>query len=163
MNNSVQLESQMMKLKTWLQIQLELYSPLSSASASLTSYSDDICSFAVQTAEAGCSSQNSRCRCSDYQSGDLTKPDRAVDGIFGFGQHERSVISQLSSQGMTPKVFSHCLKGKDNGGGIMVLGEIVEPDIVYSPLVPSQPHYNLNLRSIAGSGQIVPIDPAVLL
>lgn len=78
------------------------------------------------------------CSCSNSQSGDLTKSDRAVDGIFGFGQHELSVISQLSSMGVTPRVFSHCLKGSENGGGILVLGEIVEPGIVYTPLVPSQ-------------------------
>lgn len=68
----------------------------------------------------------------------LQKTDRAVDGIFGFGQQEMSVISQLSSQGIAPKVFSHCLKGDDTGGGILVLGEIVEPNIVYSPLVQNQ-------------------------
>ena len=77
-------------------------------------------------------------RCSTYQSGDLTKTDKAVDGIFGFGQGALSVISQLSYRGITPKVFSHCLKGDGNGGGILVLGEILEPSIVYSPLVPSQ-------------------------
>ncbi|PON56146.1 Aspartic peptidase [Parasponia andersonii] len=98
--------------------------------------------------------------CSTYQSGDLTKTDKAVDGIFGFGQGELSVISQLSSRGITPRVFSHCLKGDGNGGGILVLGEILEPSIVYSPLVPSQPHYNLDLQSIAVNGQILPIDQA---
>ncbi|ONH96349.1 hypothetical protein PRUPE_7G122500 [Prunus persica] len=98
--------------------------------------------------------------CSTYQSGDLTKTDKAVDGIFGFGQGALSVISQLSSRGVTPKVFSHCLKGDGNGGGILVLGEILEPNIVYSPLVPSQQHYNLNLQSIAVNGQILPIDQA---
>lgn len=77
-------------------------------------------------------------RCSTYQSGDLTKTDKAVDGIFGFGPGQLSVISQLSSRGITPRVFSHCLKGDGNGGGILVLGEILEPNIVYSPLVPSQ-------------------------
>ncbi|GMY25022.1 aspartic proteinase-like protein 2 isoform X2 [Fagus crenata] len=98
--------------------------------------------------------------CSTSQSGDLTKPDKAVDGIFGFGQGELSVISQLSSRAITPKVFSHCLKGDGNGGGILVLGEILEPGIVYSPLVPSQPHYNLYLQSIAVNGQLLSIDPA---
>lgn len=68
----------------------------------------------------------------------MTKSDRAVDGIFGFGQQDMSVISQLHSQGVTPKVFSHCLKGDSNGGGVLVLGEIVEPGIVYTSLVPSQ-------------------------
>ncbi|KAL2481322.1 Eukaryotic aspartyl protease family protein [Abeliophyllum distichum] len=99
--------------------------------------------------------------CSTSMSGDLTKSDRAVDGIFGFGQQRLSVISQLSSHGITPKVFSHCLKGEGNGGGILVLGEILDPRIVYTPLVPSQPHYNLYLQSIAVNGQVLPIDPAV--
>ncbi|KAI4334304.1 hypothetical protein L6164_019014 [Bauhinia variegata] len=98
--------------------------------------------------------------CSNFQTGDLTKSDRAVDGIFGFGQQGMSVISQLSSQGIAPRVFSHCLKG-DSGGGILVLGEIVEPNIVYTPLVPSQPHYNLYLQSISVNGQILPIDSSV--
>ncbi|XP_054798928.1 aspartic proteinase 36-like [Prosopis cineraria] len=99
--------------------------------------------------------------CSTYQSGDLTKTDKAVDGIFGFGPGALSVISQLSSRGITPKVFSHCLRGEGNGGGILVLGEILEPSLVYSPLVPSQPHYNLNLQSIGVNGRILPINPAV--
>ncbi|CAL5399742.1 unnamed protein product [Camellia sinensis] len=30
---------------------------------------------------------------------------RAIDGIFGFGQHDQSVISQLSSRGITPKTL----------------------------------------------------------
>ncbi|KAB1221213.1 Aspartic proteinase-like protein 2 [Morella rubra] len=115
--------------------------------------------------------------CSTYQSGDLTKTDKAVDGIFGFGQGALSIISQLSSRGITPKVFSHCLKGDGNGGGILVLGEILEPSIVYSPLVPAhyivfvsllhpkdhpdifRPHYNLYLQSIAVNGQLLQIDP----
>ncbi|XP_008794007.2 aspartic proteinase 39-like [Phoenix dactylifera] len=99
--------------------------------------------------------------CSTSESGDLTKSDRAVDGIFGFGRQDMSVISQLSSQGVTPKVFSHCLKGSESGGGILVLGEIVEPGIVYTPLVQSQPHYNLNLESIAVNGQTVSINSSV--
>ncbi|KAL1323544.1 hypothetical protein HN51_033846 [Arachis hypogaea] len=99
--------------------------------------------------------------CSNLQTGELTKSDRAIDGIFGFGQQEMSVISQLSSQGIAPRVFSHCLKGDNSGGGILVLGDIVEPNIIYSPLVPSQPHYNLNLQSISVNGQPLPIDPTV--
>ncbi|KAL5572561.1 hypothetical protein UlMin_022158, partial [Ulmus minor] len=75
--------------------------------------------------------------CITLQTGDLTKSDRAIDGIFVFGQQDMSVISQLSSQGISPKVFSHCLKVDDDGGGILVLGEIIEPIIIYSLLVPS--------------------------
>ncbi|KAI7983445.1 Aspartic proteinase-like protein 2 [Camellia lanceoleosa] len=99
--------------------------------------------------------------CSTSQTGDLTKADRAVDGIFGFGQQGLSIISQLFSQGVSPNAFSHCLKSNNGGGGILVLGEIVEPNMVYSPLVPSQPHYNLDLQSIAVNGQTLSIDPSV--
>ncbi|KAL2557426.1 Eukaryotic aspartyl protease family protein [Forsythia ovata] len=99
--------------------------------------------------------------CSTSHMGDLTKSDRAVDGIFGFGQQGLSVISQLSSLGVTPNAFSHCLKGGSHGGGILVLGQVVEPNIVYTPLVPLQPHYNVNLQSISIKGQTLPIDPTV--
>ncbi|KAL5976610.1 hypothetical protein ACLOJK_020943 [Asimina triloba] len=183
-----------------LWIDLEFFSPAASSTASLVSCSDEICSFAVQSLEAGCSVTNSQCNYSFVygdgsgtagyyvsdtlyfdtvvgndatvnsstsivfgatQSGDLTKPDRAIDGIFGFGQHDLSVVSQLSSRGIAPKVFSHCLKGSNNGGGVLVLGEIMEPGIVYTPLVQSQPHYNLNLQSISVNGKILSIDPSV--
>ncbi|XP_057549303.1 aspartic proteinase 36-like isoform X2 [Amaranthus tricolor] len=96
--------------------------------------------------------------CSTYQSGQLTESDHAIDGIFGFGQQGMSVVSQLSSRGITPQAFSHCLKGEGNGGGILVLGEILDSSIVYSPLVPSQRHYNLDLQSIAVNGQLLAID-----
>ncbi|XP_051134228.1 aspartic proteinase 36-like isoform X2 [Andrographis paniculata] len=99
--------------------------------------------------------------CSTSQSGGLTKPDRAVDGILGFGQQGLSVISQLSSQGIAPNAFSHCLRGENGGGGILVLGAIVEPNMVYTPLVPSQMHYNVNLQSISVNGQTLNIDSSV--
>ncbi|XP_074286173.1 aspartic proteinase 36 [Silene latifolia] len=99
--------------------------------------------------------------CSVTQTGDLTKTDRAVDGIFGFGQQAMSVVTQLSSQGVAPAAFSHCLRGDENGGGILVLGSIVEPGMVYTPLMPSQPHYNLNLESISINSQTLPIDASV--
>lgn len=99
--------------------------------------------------------------CSTYQSGDLTTSGHAIDGIFGFGQQGLSVVSQLSSRRIAPRVFSHCLKGGGNGGGILVFGEILDPNIVYSPLIPSQPHYNLDLQSIAINGQLLPIDQTV--
>ncbi|KAI7748011.1 hypothetical protein M8C21_028875, partial [Ambrosia artemisiifolia] len=99
--------------------------------------------------------------CSMTQTGDLTKSDRAVDGIFGFGQQGLSVIAQLSSQGVAPDAFSHCLVGNGAGGGILVLGQIIEPSMVYTPLIPSQPHYNLNLLSISVNGQTLSIDPSM--
>lgn len=98
--------------------------------------------------------------CSTTQTGDLTKSDRAVDGIFGFGQQGLSIIAQLSSQGIAPDSFSHCLVGSDSGGGILVIGQIVDPNMVYTPLVESQPHYNINLQSISVNGQTLAIDPS---
>ncbi|VVA38579.1 PREDICTED: aspartic [Prunus dulcis] len=97
--------------------------------------------------------------CTTYELGGLTSSLSTLDGIFGFSQGPLSVISQLSSRGLTPKVFSHCLKGDEKGGGILALGEILEPSIVYSPLVPPRHNYYLNLQSIAVNGKILPIDP----
>lgn len=53
-------------------------------------------------------------------SGNLTEQRGAVDGIFGFGQQGLSVFTQLVSQGIIPNAFSHCLKGGDYGGKILV-------------------------------------------
>ncbi|KAM0045182.1 putative nepenthesin [Helianthus debilis subsp. tardiflorus] len=99
--------------------------------------------------------------CSTSQSGELSKPDRAVDGIFGFGPQGLSVISQLASQGASPDAFSHCLVGDGEGGGILVLGQITDPNMVYSPLVPSAQHYNLHLQSISVDDKTLSIDPSV--
>ncbi|XP_019452715.1 PREDICTED: aspartic proteinase-like protein 2 isoform X2 [Lupinus angustifolius] len=99
--------------------------------------------------------------CSNLRTENLTSSEIALDGIFGFGKHEVSFISQLHSQGVAPKVFSHCLKGDISGGGTLVLGEAAEPNIVYSPLIPKQSHYNLNLESITINGQMLEIDPEV--
>ncbi|CAL1412598.1 unnamed protein product [Linum trigynum] len=98
---------------------------------------------------------------STYLSGALGDSALAVDGIFGLGQGPLSAISQLSSRGIVPPVFSLCLKGEGLGGGTFVLGEIAEPGMVYTPLVPAQPHYNLYLQSIAVNGELLPVDPAV--
>ncbi|KAF1894791.1 hypothetical protein Lal_00021085 [Lupinus albus] len=47
-------------------------------------------------------------------------------------------IFQLHSQEVAPNVLSHCLKRDISGGGLLVIGEVVEPCIVYSPLIPKQ-------------------------
>ncbi|KAE9589152.1 putative nepenthesin [Lupinus albus] len=99
--------------------------------------------------------------CSNIRTGKLTWSNTALDGIFGFGKHEMSFISQLHSQGVAPNVFSHCLKRDISGGGLLVLGEPVEPNIVYTPLIPKQPRYDLNLESITVNGKMLQIDPEV--
>ncbi|PWA67995.1 aspartic peptidase A1 family [Artemisia annua] len=88
-----------------------------------------------------------------------------VNGIFGFSQHSMSVISQLSSQGVAPDSFSHCLVGSGNGGGILVFGQIMDPNMAYTPLVHSRqvlfrPDYQVNLQSISVNGQTLSIDPS---
>ncbi|XVF69055.1 hypothetical protein PTKIN_Ptkin11bG0050400 [Pterospermum kingtungense] len=185
-----------------LKIQLNLYDPGSSKTASYVSCSDKRCKAGIQSSDSSCSGQSNQCSytfqygdgsgtsgyyvsdllhldtilqgsmtanstapimfgCSVSQTGDLTKTDRAVDGIFGFGQQSLSVISQLASQGITPRVFSHCLNGNNDGGGILVFGQILEPNMVYTPLVSAQSHYNLDLRSISVGGKVLSIDSSV--
>uniref|UniRef100_A0ACD5XDA1 Uncharacterized protein n=1 Tax=Avena sativa TaxID=4498 RepID=A0ACD5XDA1_AVESA len=84
-----------------------------------------------------------------------------TDGVLGFGQDDLSFISQLHSQGLSPRVFSHCLKGSEKGGGTFVLGKTVAPGVVYTPLVSTLSSYNLNLESIAVNGHKLPIDSSL--
>ncbi|XXG46891.1 hypothetical protein AAC387_Pa02g1619 [Persea americana] len=85
--------------------------------------------------------------CGAQQSGDLGSSNQAVDGILGFGQSNTSMLSQLASSGKVKKMFAHCLDSVD-GGGIFAIGQVVQPNVSTTPLVPNQPHYNLNLKAI---------------
>ncbi|KAG5582660.1 hypothetical protein H5410_053287 [Solanum commersonii] len=102
--------------------------------------------------------------CSTSELGNLVMTDNAIDGIIGFDRRSLSIISQLSSRRISPKVFSHCLKGESGinaGGGILVLGEILNPSMVYTPLVPSKGLYHVHLQNISVDGKLLHIDPAV--
>ncbi|KAI8030520.1 hypothetical protein LOK49_LG01G03401 [Camellia lanceoleosa] len=89
-------------------IELDFFDTANLSTASLVSCSNPICAFVVQVAAAECSSQSNQCddslQCSTCQSGDLTKTDRVIDGIIGFGQRDLSITSQLASRGITPKL-----------------------------------------------------------
>ncbi|KAK4403791.1 Aspartic proteinase-like protein 2 [Sesamum angolense] len=75
-------------------------------------------------------------KCSTKQAGDSSS-SQAIDGLIGFGQDNTSIISQLASLGKVKKVFSHCLDSK-KGGGIFAIGEVVEPKVNKTRLVPRQ-------------------------
>ncbi|KAK7278292.1 hypothetical protein RJT34_23318 [Clitoria ternatea] len=93
--------------------------------------------------------------CGNVQSGMLgTSSDEALDGILGFGQANSSVLSQLAASGKVKRVFSHCL---DNirGGGIFAIGEVVEPKVSTTPLVPKMSHYNVVLKNIEVDSDIL--------
>eukprot|EP00250_Pteridium_aquilinum_P002783 c13005_g1_i1 orf=32-1492(-) len=96
--------------------------------------------------------------CAVYASGGLQQRDQALDGILGLGQSNLSLIQQLALQGKTPRTFAHCLEGERAGGGILVIGEVNEPGLSYTPLRSNQLHYNVNLRSIQVNGQPVQLD-----
>ena len=57
---------------------------------------------------------------------------------MGFGQAPIALPSQLSEQGITVDIFAHCLQGNNLGSGSLVIGNIQEPDVVYTPIVPGQ-------------------------
>ncbi|KAK8944049.1 Aspartic proteinase-like protein 2 [Platanthera guangdongensis] len=97
--------------------------------------------------------------CGAQLSGDLGSSTEAVDGILGFGQSNTSMLSQLASAGKVRKVFSHCLDTK-RGGGIFAIGQVVQPKVKTTPLVPNMPHYNVILKSIQVGATFlkIPID-----
>ncbi|KAJ6329318.1 hypothetical protein OIU77_010905 [Salix suchowensis] len=86
--------------------------------------------------------------CGARQSGDLgSSNEEALDGILGFGKSNSSMISQLAVTGKVKKIFAHCLDGT-NGGGIFVIGHVVQPKVNMTPLIPNQPHYNVNMTAV---------------
>ncbi|KAF3323733.1 aspartic proteinase-like protein 2 [Carex littledalei] len=92
--------------------------------------------------------------CGAQQGGDLGSSSEALDGILGFGQSNSSVLSQLASAGKVKKVFSHCLDTV-KGGGIWAIGDVVQPKMKTTPLVPDQQHYNVNLKGIMVGGSLL--------
>ncbi|KAK6925421.1 Xylanase inhibitor, C-terminal, partial [Dillenia turbinata] len=84
-----------------------------------------------------------------------------ADGIIGLGHSKVSILSQLASREETPRIFSHCLTGEGFGGGVLLFGEILVPDLIYTPLVPSRFHYNVDVESLAINGRVLSIDPEV--
>ncbi|KAK4353951.1 hypothetical protein RND71_026145 [Anisodus tanguticus] len=73
--------------------------------------------------------------CGASQSGDLISSDETFDGILGFGKSNSSMLSQLASSGKVKNMFAHCLDGV-NGGGIFAIGNVVQPKVNMTPLVP---------------------------
>nr|KAJ0227587.1 hypothetical protein LSAT_V11C100040940 [Lactuca sativa] len=96
--------------------------------------------------------------CSTMETGILATSDGAVDGVLGLGRQSLSIISQLSSQGIAPNSFAHCLA---DGGGILVIGQPTVPHIIFTPLVKSQGYYSTHLHSISINGKKLSIDPSV--
>ncbi|XP_052206574.1 aspartic proteinase 36 [Diospyros lotus] len=85
--------------------------------------------------------------CGARQSEDLGSSEEALDGILGFGKSNSSMISQLASSGRVRKMFAHCLDGV-NGGGIFVIGHVVQPKVNTTPLIPYQPHYSVHMTAV---------------
>ncbi|KAI5076611.1 hypothetical protein GOP47_0008676 [Adiantum capillus-veneris] len=96
--------------------------------------------------------------CAVSASGGLQKRDQALDGILGLGQSNLSLVLQLANQKKTPQTFAHCLEGEGKGGGILVIGEVNESGLSYTPLRSNQLHYNVNLKSIQVNGQPIQWD-----
>ncbi|KAG6549055.1 hypothetical protein Mapa_009498 [Marchantia paleacea] len=100
--------------------------------------------------------------CGFNQTGtSLTSSDRAVDGILGFGRQVLSVVSQLADNDLTTNEFAHCLQGDTGHGGLFVVGDVQEPGLVYTPMLPNEFHYNVNLQKIAVGDVTLNIDSSV--
>lgn len=98
--------------------------------------------------------------CATYVSGGQQNAP-ILDGILGLGQSNMSIIEQLAFQGKTPRIFAHCLEGDKRGGGILVIGDVMEPGLVYTPLMNDRLHYKVNLKSIEVNGQILNVDSSI--
>lgn len=79
----------------------------------------------------------------------------SVDGLLGFGPTTVSLPNQLAQQNISVNIFAHCLQGDVSGRGSLVIGTIREPDLVYTPMVFGEDHYNVQLLNIGISGRNV--------
>ncbi|KAI3866115.1 hypothetical protein MKX03_008504 [Papaver bracteatum] len=69
---------------------------------------------------------------------------------FGYGPEQTAVSSPYDlvvSGNVTKKKFSHCLDGR-NGIGIVVVGDVVQPNLKTTPLFSNQSHYYVIMKSI---------------
>ncbi|KAJ4950636.1 hypothetical protein NE237_027468 [Protea cynaroides] len=102
--------------------------------------------------------------CAVVSTGDLATSNGALDGILGMGPSSTSVVSQLASSGVVKDTFAHCLAGA-SGGGIFVIGEVVQPEVQTIPLLQNDQvvsfmfmvHYNVNLESVEVGGTVLQI------
>uniref|UniRef100_A0A2N9FL19 Peptidase A1 domain-containing protein n=1 Tax=Fagus sylvatica TaxID=28930 RepID=A0A2N9FL19_FAGSY len=62
--------------------------------------------------------------------------DRPFVGILGLSPSKVSILSQLASKEMTPRVVSMCLGDYTQPVGFLVFGEAVDPNMVFTPLIP---------------------------
>ncbi|MCL7052092.1 hypothetical protein MKW94_008847 [Papaver nudicaule] len=100
--------------------------------------------------------------CGIKQTGNLVKSVGALDGILGFGASSTSMLSQLASSGKVKKKFAHCLDGK-NDGGIFVIGDVVQPTLKTTPLVPNATHYNVNMEFVQVGNTVLDIPKQVFI
>ncbi|KAL9247441.1 hypothetical protein vseg_020873 [Gypsophila vaccaria] len=99
------------------------------------------------------------CSAGQYVEQGTPNPDGALDGIIGFGKSNSSMIAQLASTGQVRQMFAHCLDG-ENGGGIFAIGTVVQPKVNVTPLIPDEPHYNINMTGVkvGNSSLVLPSD-----
>ncbi|XP_043715427.1 aspartic proteinase 36-like [Telopea speciosissima] len=94
--------------------------------------------------------------CADTRTGNLASSNGALDGILGMGPAKTSFVSQLASAGLVSDTFAHCLAGA-SGDGIFVIGEVAQPKVNSTPLIPNQELYNVNMESVDVGGTALQI------
>ncbi|KAF3673662.1 hypothetical protein FXO38_05552 [Capsicum annuum] len=140
-------------------IQLQFFDLSSSSTAQPISCSDQRCALGAQSSFTNCSAEN-QCRYTlHYGDGSDTSGYYVADDML----YDIVTGNSLSTNSSARVTFgcSTSQTGSNGGGGVLVFGQIVEPTLVYTPLVPSQPHYMVNLETIAVNGQTLAINPQV--
>ncbi|WJX69968.1 hypothetical protein P8452_54129 [Trifolium repens] len=143
-------------------IELNFFDTVGSSTAAPLPCSHPICTYGGQSPAAQCSPQVNQCSYTfQYEDGSGTSGAYVSDELYFdmiLGQSTPGNVNSSAtivfgcSTSQSGDLTKTDRAGDANGGGILVLGEILEPSIVYSPLVPSQPHYNLILRALLSTG-----------
>ncbi|PIM99874.1 Aspartyl protease [Handroanthus impetiginosus] len=76
-----------------------------------------------------------------------------TDGVLGLGSGKSSILTQLSSMGLTRNVVGHCLSGQ--GGGFLFFGDDFLPNsgIVWKPILSQLKYYSLGPADLQFGGR----------
>lgn len=90
----------------------------------------------------------------DLLSENTTTIAATARATFGYGLEQTGVSDSYDPSldlvvpgNVTKKKFSHCLDGR-NGIGIIVVGDVVQPNLKTTPLFSNQSHYYVIMKSI---------------
>ncbi|XP_020535047.1 aspartic proteinase 39 isoform X2 [Jatropha curcas] len=88
----------------------------------------------------------------DRVSGDLQTTSANESVIFGCGARQSGDLGSTNEEALDDGI---------NGGGIFAIGHVVQPTVNMTPLIPNEPHYNVNMSAVQVGGDFLHLPTGV--